>query len=100
MDVFSNRGSWVGILPDTRGVVEDEELAVERGDTVLLFTDGLTEASNLDGEMFGQDRLVKALAGAAGLPLEKVATLLLDEVARFQAVQDDDMTLMLVRREA
>lgn len=99
VEVISNEGSWVGIVPDTRGCVDDSEIPLEPGDTVLLFTDGVTEAMSASGEMFDQDRLVNAFARVADQPLELALAALLTEVNAFQQIQQDDVTLMLLRRE-
>jgi serine phosphatase RsbU (regulator of sigma subunit) len=99
VDAVVNRGSWVGILDDTAGMVPDMDVPLDDGDTVLLFTDGVTEATNASGEMYGQDRLEQAFARVASLPLEEALRALLLEVERFRARQDDDVTMMLLRRE-
>jgi phosphoserine phosphatase RsbU/P len=98
VDVVTNSGSWVGILDDTRGLVEDMDVPVEEGDTVLLFTDGVTEATDASGTMYGQERLEETFARVAHLPLEEALRALLADVERFQAHQEDDVTLMLLRR--
>lgn len=99
VETVANDGSWLGVVPDTRGAVEDSEIALDEGDTVLLFTDGVTEATDARGELFEQERLAQAFARVATLPLEDGLRALLDEVRRFQAGQQDDITLMLLRRE-
>lgn len=100
VDVVVNDGSWLGILDDTRGLVGDLDVPLEEGDTVLLFTDGVTEATDAAGVMYGQERLEQVFARVAGLGLDEALAVLLQDVTRFQAgPQQDDVTLMLVRRE-
>src|SRR5439155_22252750 len=98
VEVVSNDGSWVGIMPDTTGVVTDLEVAVEKGDTVLLLTDGATEAMNAAGQMLGEDALAALFERVAALPLEQAVKSILDEALRYQARQDDDITLLMLRR--
>jgi sigma-B regulation protein RsbU (phosphoserine phosphatase) len=79
---------------------------MERGDQLLLYTDGLTEAQNGDGDEFGFERLVAlarqfigpATTDAAGST--NLLTTLREELARFAGGRplDDDLTLALVRR--
>jgi phosphoserine phosphatase RsbU/P len=78
---------------------------MERGDQLLLYTDGLTEARNGDGDEFSFERLV-ALApqlARATKPADGRTDLLAalrEELARFAGGRplDDDLTLALVRR--
>jgi phosphoserine phosphatase RsbU/P len=97
VETVTNEGSWVGVVADTQGFVEDQEIPVGRGDLILLFTDGVTEATAPSGEMFGQDRLERALARIAELALEDGLESLRAEVMAFQGKQDDDITLLLMR---
>jgi len=98
VDTVVNHGCWIGMVKDTRGVVDDLELELHPGDLVLLFTDGVTEAASPGGEMYGQDRLAAALERAATQPLESALEGLLQDVRAFAAKQDDDITVMLIRR--
>jgi len=94
-------GCWIGMVRDTAGIVEDLEVPMRPGDVMLLFTDGVTEATSPTGEMYGQERLVEAFGRlATGTTLETILEGLLDEVKQFSAQQDDDITLVLVRRAA
>ncbi|HEY0880342.1 MAG TPA: SpoIIE family protein phosphatase, partial [Archangium sp.] len=95
----SNEGAWLGVVDDLRGAVEDQALALEIGDWLLLHTDGLTEATDARGEMFGEARLRQALADVAGVsPLREAVQQILGRVQQHQHRQDDDLTLVLVRR--
>jgi serine phosphatase RsbU (regulator of sigma subunit) len=84
---------------------EQRVLRMERSDQLLLYTDGLTEAQNGDGDDFGFERLV-ALASELAGPISVEAgsanllTTLREELARFAGGRplDDDLTLALVRR--
>jgi sigma-B regulation protein RsbU (phosphoserine phosphatase) len=85
---------------------EQRLVRMERGDQLLLYTDGLTEAQNGDGDEFGFERLVALapqLAGATTSVEAGSADLLAalrQELARFAGGRplDDDLTLALVRR--
>jgi serine phosphatase RsbU (regulator of sigma subunit) len=98
VEPVSNEGCWIGIVEDTRGHVLDHAIPMDDGDVALFFTDGATEAMSPSGEMFGDERLAQALARVASLPLDVALERLFEEIAAFRAVQDDDVTLMLVRR--
>lgn len=76
-------------------------MELARGDTLLLYTDGLTEAPSRDLEMFGSERLQRALeAWTAADDLCSCASAIRSSVAAFTqpAPQEDDITLALLRR--
>jgi len=85
---------------------EQRVVRMERGDQLLLYTDGLTEAQNGDGDEFGFERLVALVPQLTGpaTSVEVGSTDLLatlrQELARFAGGRplDDDLTLALVRR--
>lgn len=71
-----------------------------RGDTVVFYTDGMLELRNAQGEPFGGDRLRRDLERAGGMPTaNQVRDALLDGLSRHRgdALQDDDLTLVVVR---
>lgn len=98
VETVSNEGCWIGVVDDTRGRVADQVIAMAEGDVALFFTDGATEAMDASGEMYGEARLAAVLALVAEKPLEEALEALFADIAAFRAVQDDDVTLMLVRR--
>lgn len=66
------RGSLIGVLPEVTARTAHVTLAP--GETCLLYTDGITDARGgpLGGEMYGEERLRRALGECAGLPAEAV----------------------------
>jgi CheY-like chemotaxis protein len=56
-----SRHMALGILPANRFAAHVESYAVEPGDRILFWTDGLLEAANSDGEMYGEDRVFDSL---------------------------------------
>ncbi|MFL5318893.1 MAG: PP2C family protein-serine/threonine phosphatase [Myxococcaceae bacterium] len=98
VDQISNEGCWIGVVPDTKGYVDDLQLELSSGDVVLLYTDGATEATNSSGEMFGERRLAEVLQRVASLPLERALLEINKAVASYQQSQEDDVTLMLLRK--
>jgi serine phosphatase RsbU (regulator of sigma subunit) len=86
------------------GVVEDApytaaQLTLERGSTLVLYTDGLTDARGTSGEMFGEDRLHAAIAaGYTEMPAELIAAVI-GRVEHFAAgaPPEDDLTLLAIR---
>jgi serine phosphatase RsbU (regulator of sigma subunit) len=87
----------LGINP---GVVYGEHaLSLQRGDLVLLYTDGAVEARNFAGEQFGRERLRESLITYAPLATQQVLDSILWDVRRYVglAEQMDDLTLAALR---
>jgi phosphoserine phosphatase RsbU/P len=98
VETVANEGCWIGVVDDTRGRVADQVISMAEGDLALFYTDGATEAMSASGEMFGEARLAESLARVAEKPLDEALEALFSDIAAFRSVQDDDVTLMLVRR--
>jgi len=75
---------------------------VEPGEVLLLFTDGVTEAENIEHALYSSERLAKILATVQVFDAKRVVTAVIDDVSRFigGAEQADDITLLAVRRVA
>ncbi len=68
------------------------------GDTLALYTDGVTESFNTEGEEFGEDRLIEALQRHRELSPESLLACLVDHVKQFSPCeQHDDITLVIAR---
>jgi sigma-B regulation protein RsbU (phosphoserine phosphatase) len=80
---------------------EQEQVMLEKGDILLAFSDGVTEAMNEASEEFGDDQLVSLIRSRHGQEPRKVLEDLLEDVKKFcgDAVQSDDVTMMVVRYE-
>jgi sigma-B regulation protein RsbU (phosphoserine phosphatase) len=69
-----------------------------RGDTLLLYSDGVTEAGIDHGEEFGEDRLAAILRQFAALPAAELTQKVVEEVASFSAIsRTDDVTVVGLR---
>jgi phosphoserine phosphatase RsbU/P len=83
----------VGLFERWDCAMEERELAP--GDAVLLYTDGVTEALNGEGEEFGEDRLLEAARQHRELSLPELLAAVADQARRFSPhEQADDITLI------
>ncbi len=74
------------------------ECRLAPGDTLALYTDGITEAANAKGDDFAEERLIQALERSRELCPEALVAATIDEVRRFSAgEQHDDITLIVAR---
>lgn len=94
-------GTVIGIRDDARALLRDESVPFEKGDRVLLYTDCLTERTNVAGEQFGEERLVESLKKHF---FENLDDLIDNTLADFfEFVQDaenkDDLTVVAMEVE-
>ncbi|MGA9115900.1 MAG: PP2C family protein-serine/threonine phosphatase [Bacteroidota bacterium] len=80
-------------------VLEEQEAELQRGDVLLFYTDGFTEARNASGEEFGEERLLEALGRHRMRPAADILKGICEDVGAFTggAPQHDDMTMVVVR---
>lgn len=90
-------GTLVGAFEDA--AFERAEVRLAEGDTIVLYSDGVSEALNLNDEEFGEDRIRAAVQGALGSPPEDVLKALFDAVKAFagSVMPHDDMTAVVLR---
>jgi len=74
------------------------ETYLSAGDTLILYTDGITEAFNGDGEEYGEQRLLDCLQRHRDLPSHTLVDAVIDEVRRHSPhEQQDDITLIVAK---
>jgi sigma-B regulation protein RsbU (phosphoserine phosphatase) len=93
--------SPAGILAgvDETAVYQAATLKLNKGEALLLYTDGVTEAMNAGHELFTEGRLLDCLAGAGSGSAAELAGRISRAVARFVdgAPASDDLTLLILR---
>lgn len=72
------------------------EFEVHKGDIIFVYTDGLTEATDADNQLFGEDRVIEALNESKDLPISDILANMSASVERFvgEAPQFDDLTML------
>ena len=78
----------------------DFAVPLERGDCLVLYTDGVTEALNSDGDEFGLERTIQAVRASADNGANAIVTRVIDDVRSFvgSQPQNDDITLIAIRK--
>jgi len=91
-------GTVVGAFPHAE--YGESRIALEPGDLLVFFTDGVTEPENEYGEMFGEPRFLDLLARNAHLGEEEIVRVVIESVRAWTGSDElqDDMTLLLARR--
>ncbi|RME02437.1 MAG: hypothetical protein D6805_09925 [Planctomycetota bacterium] len=94
-------GVFAGILPDVSHLTEDLTFRLERGDFLVLYTDGIIEARNEDRELLDVERFGKIIEkNAERGSLQDIKNAILNDVfhwCNFQ--QEDDISIVVVRRK-
>ncbi len=90
-------GTALGILPGLK--YRESILKLESGDTVILYTDGITEAFNAEGELFGMDRLCQVFRDRQPTNAEEASAMVFDAVNEFAGdePQSDDQACLVFR---
>jgi len=91
-------GIPLGITPDF--IYGETDMSLLSGDSILMYTDGITDARNLEGEDFGEERLIRlAERLPRGMTAEEIVQAVAEEVSRFTAGADqmDDITLVALK---
>lgn len=90
-------GTLVGMFPDTN--YETDSVQLHSRDTLVMYTDGITEAFNLKGEMFSEERLHEIIRKSNGMNAHELLATIQYEVNNFSmgVPQQDDMTLVVVK---
>lgn len=91
-------GTVVGAFPFAK--YDESRLALQGGDLLVFYTDGVTEPENAYGEMFGEGRLVEVLSQNAHREDAEIIEIVMDSVRQWTGSDElqDDMTLLLARR--
>lgn len=74
---------------------ESKALPLKPGDRLVLYTDGLVEARNTDGKLFGEESLVAELKSSGKLAPAEVVDHLINVVQRWARSQEDDLTVLV-----
>ena len=92
-----NPGFLLGCFKET--FLKDEELVLKAGESMTFYTDGITEARNNNGELFGETRFLKAMNKRDYSCVIELHHAIKDEIANFveDAPQSDDITFLTLK---
>ncbi len=92
-------GAALGIMVDAKFV--EQEIDLQKGEVLFIYSDGLSEARNLEGEFYGEERLGAILQMLSNFPVNEIGDRMLAEVDRFigEAKPHDDISIAIMRRE-
>jgi serine phosphatase RsbU (regulator of sigma subunit) len=98
-ELRSDNGPPLGLFPGAR--FDRHGVRLDPGDTLMLYTDGLTEAADGEGRFLGEERVAELLAGHRDQPPETIRDRIVDALGRHRgpAPQSDDVTLVILQAE-
>ncbi len=98
IEELASSGVPMGLFPTARYESTAFQMAV--GDAMIVYSDGLTEAESVSGDMFGEDRVKAIITRDAARGSAVLGSAILSEVEEFtrDAVPNDDLTFLIVRR--
>ena len=93
-------GLVIGAFPGVR--YESRSISLKPGDLLAAFTDGITEPENPYGEEYGEERLWDLLRRERDRPIDDIIAAVMEDVTAWVGgpIQQDDMTMLLMRRNA
>lgn len=103
VQVLQPKGLVLGLMNDEFFMksLKDVHMKLEPGDTLVLYTDGVTEAMDKDCQEYGMERLQESLERAEGMSAQDLLETVVEDVVRFQhgGPQADDMTLLVLKTD-
>ena len=88
------------VLAGMEGVrYKEQQLQLQQGDEIFLYTDGVTEAHDIHNRLFGEERLLVSLSQTKGMTVDEICKKVKQDVDAFEgeAEQFDDITMLCVR---
>jgi sigma-B regulation protein RsbU (phosphoserine phosphatase) len=97
---LSSTGTPLGLMPPGLLPFAEQQLTLETGDTLVLFSDGVPEAQDRDDAEYGEARLIACVKDAGGQASAVIIDRIMASIDAFagDAPQFDDITLLVVRR--
>ena len=98
LEEIMSRGMVLGIMDDIE--YDEDEIVLAPGDTLVLYTDGITEAMNEASDLFGKERLIEAIGSAEPADARAIITAVITAVKNYagNTPQADDLTIVAIKR--
>ncbi len=98
MALLDTNGVVVGVSKDMNDLYETKQAKVERGDKIVLFTDGIVEAMNINKEQFGTERLIESIKKNFLKPGDEMLNTIIEDLSQYTNIDElrDDATLFII----
>jgi len=101
VEVIKTGGIVLGMFDDIRDNIYQQSLVLDKGDRLILYTDGVTEARDSNDEMFGRSRLVETIREISPFfSAKETLSYVMDKIHKHigDAPQFDDITIVVLRK--
>jgi len=97
LHILEAQGRFVGLWPEL--IVEEAEITMYPGDTLVCYSDGVPDAENAKAETFGMDRLLATISAKGHLSAEEVTQQIVANVDQFrgEVPATDDITILVTK---
>jgi serine phosphatase RsbU (regulator of sigma subunit) len=101
VEVIMTGGVILGIFEQIEDEISQKSVTLNKGDKIILFTDGVTEARNADNNMFTMERLVETVKQAPLLSAQDLLSYIDEKIQQFigDTPPWDDITLVVMERQ-
>ncbi|MCP4159856.1 MAG: AAA family ATPase, partial [Deltaproteobacteria bacterium] len=99
-ELFETGGLFLGMIPDISHAAENSEFKMEKGDILIVYTDGVTEAANKEGKLLDPDGLCTIIEKNVGKGVNGLCSSIVSETLDWcNHKQADDITLIVAKRK-
>jgi serine phosphatase RsbU (regulator of sigma subunit) len=94
-------GFMVGVVPQIDRFISHHDIQLQTGDGIVLYTDGITEAQNINENLYGIERLCEVIRGNWHLSAKAIQEAVVADVKQYMGTQKvfDDITLLVLKQQ-
>jgi serine phosphatase RsbU (regulator of sigma subunit) len=96
VDLIESEGMWIGLTGEIGDMINQDQIKLSPGDTILLYTDGITEAIDSQGNMFSNQKLMQLFKECGCQSPEEIRQYLLNALSEYTC--HDDVTMMIIKK--
>jgi serine phosphatase RsbU (regulator of sigma subunit) len=99
VEVLKTKGIWLGLMEDISHGTSLNSFNLYKGDTMIIFTDGVIEIKNKNNEQYDTKRLINLLRKNGRKNPDQISEALMADLNAFKDVQKDDITYIIIRKD-
>ena len=98
---LGGRGRFLGLWPDVEPSFEEQSIQLEQGDCLIIYSDGVTDMRNPQGESYGRERMCSLVKNLRIYDADRIARSIYNAVHEHRDTAEafDDFTLLVLRAE-